>query len=108
LPAAVALPAATVSVEVAAVVPLIVVAGALHVRPLADPAIVQEKLTPPVNPLAGVTVSVEMPLLPAAMLMLPLLSSVNEGTADCVTVTGTVVDDVTFPVAASDATTVAV
>jgi len=90
-------------------VPLIVAWGALHDNPVGAPAIVHEILTAPVKPFPGVTVSVEVPLLPAVTLIFPLLLSVNDGLGGAaVTVIETVTEEVTVPVASSLAVTVAV
>jgi hypothetical protein len=63
----------TVRVEVPGSVPVMVVEGALQVIPVGLPATEHEKLTAPVNPPEGVTVSVEVLLDPEATVMLPLL-----------------------------------
>jgi hypothetical protein len=101
----------TVTFEVPAVVPVISTGvTALHVAGLvaATGVTAQLRVTLPVNPPAGVivTVAVSPVVAPAWKLIAPLLVSAKLGGAFTVTLTG--VDEVTLPVAASLPVTVMV
>jgi hypothetical protein len=78
---------ATVSVDVAAAVPVTLAAGALQVSPAGDPATAQVKFTLPVKPPVGVTVRVDVVLFPTCTKSLPLLLSVKLPEDVTVTVT---------------------
>lgn len=86
--------------------PMTLAEEAAQLSPVGELLTVQAKLTWPVKPPDGVTVSVLVPLPPAATVMPPPL--VNPMLGAALTVMETVVWDVIFPVAASEAVTVAV
>ena len=96
----------TVNVDGVADEIVMLATGAEQVSPVGELLTAQEKLTWPVKPPDGVTVSVLVPLLPAVTVMPPPLVSPMLGAA--LTVIWTVVVAVIFPVAASAAVTVAV
>jgi hypothetical protein len=85
--AGVAAVVATVSVDVAALVPVTVAAGALQVIPAGDPVTAQVKFTAPVKPPVGVTVSVDVVLFPTCTKSLPLLLRIKLPEGVTVTVT---------------------
>lgn len=96
----------TVRVEFTAEVPVTLAEGAAQVSPVGELLTAQAKLTWPVKPPAGVTVSVLVPLFPAVTATVPPLLNAKLGTA--LTVIETLVLDAILPVAASEAVTVAV
>ena len=96
----------TVNVDVVADELVMLATGAEQVSPVGELLTAQAKLTWPVKPPDGVTVSALVPLPPAVTVMPPPLVNPMLGVA--LTVMETVVWDVIFPVPASEAVTVAV
>ena len=96
----------TVSVEIAADEPVMLVVGAEQVSPVGEPVTMQAKFTWPVKPPEGITVSPVVPLLPAVTVIGPPLLSARLGAA--LTVIETLVLEVILPVVASEPVTVAV